>query len=154
MKNMIEYYYNIRIDELYNKKDYYFFDISGNYYIFKPYSNSLDRSNDIYNINMFLNNMIRMDNIILNRYNKPTTNINNVNNNVVNTQSEIITNNVNTSNQELYDTTSNINNSQVVVKKKKSGVKINEDLKIILILGLVLFIFILLMPTIYDIFFK
>ena len=49
---------------------------------------------------------------------------------------------------------SNINNSQVVVKKKKSGVKINEDLKIILILGLVLFIFILLMPTIYDIFFK
>ena len=79
MKNMIEYYYNIRIDELYNKKDYYFFDISGNYYIFKPYSNSLDRSNDIYNINMFLNNMIRMDNIILNRYNEPTTNINNVN---------------------------------------------------------------------------
>ena len=78
----------------------------------------------------------------------------NVNNNVVNTQSEIITNNVNTSNQELYDTTSNINNSQVVVKKKKSGVKINEDLKIILILGLVLFIFILLMPTIYDIIFK
>ena len=52
MKNMIEYYYNIRIDELYNKKDYYFFDTSGNYYIFKPYSNSLDRSNDIYNINM------------------------------------------------------------------------------------------------------
>ena len=79
MKNMIEYYYNIRIDELYNKKDYYFFDISGNYYIFKPYSNSLDRSNDIYNINMFLNNMISMDNIILNRYNEPTTNINNVN---------------------------------------------------------------------------
>ena len=55
MKNMIEYYYNIRIDELYNKKDYYFFDISGNYYIFKPYSNSLDRSNDIYNINYGLN---------------------------------------------------------------------------------------------------
>ena len=79
MKNIIEYYYNIRIDELYNKKDYYFFDINGSYYIFKPYSSSLERSNDIYNINMFLNNMIRMDNIILNRYNEPTTNINNIN---------------------------------------------------------------------------
>lgn len=77
MKNIIEYYYNIKIDKLYNKEDYYYFTIYDTNYILKPYTTVLDRSNDLYKLNTILSNNMNIDNIILNINNNPITSINN-----------------------------------------------------------------------------
>lgn len=77
MKNIIEYYYNIKIDKLYNKDDYYYFTIYDTNYILKPYTTVLDRSNDLYKLNTILSNNMNIDNIILNINNNPITSINN-----------------------------------------------------------------------------
>lgn len=76
MKNIIEYYYNLRIDELHNKDDNYYFNINNNNFIFKPYTGSIERSYDIYKLNSILSNKFNIDNIILNKYNNPLTKIN------------------------------------------------------------------------------
>ena len=75
MKNIIEFYYNINIDELHNKNDYYYFYINNNYYIFKLYQDDINRSNDIYNLNIYIINYINIDKIILNKYNSSTTKV-------------------------------------------------------------------------------
>ena len=38
MKNIIEYYYNLRIDELHNNNDVYYFDLNNNHFTFKQYT--------------------------------------------------------------------------------------------------------------------
>lgn len=76
MKNIIEYYYNIKIDKLYNKEDYFYFTIYDTNYILKPYTTVLDRSNDLYRLNNILSNSMIIDNIILNINNMPITSIN------------------------------------------------------------------------------
>ena len=77
MKNIIEFYYNIRIDEIHNKDDYYFFVLNKNHYIFKPYFDDIDKTLDIYKLNRLLSERINIDNIILNRYGNPITKVNN-----------------------------------------------------------------------------
>lgn len=76
MKNIIEYYYNLRIDELHNKDDNYYFNINNNNFIFKPYTGNIERSYDIYKLNSILSNKFNIDNIIPNKYNNPLTKIN------------------------------------------------------------------------------
>ena len=76
MKNIIEYYYNLRIDELHNKDDNYYFNINNNNFIFKPYTENIERSYDIYKLNTIMSNKFNIDNIILNKYNNPLTKIN------------------------------------------------------------------------------
>ena len=76
MKNIIEYYYNLRIDELHNKDDNYYFNINNNNFIFKPYTGNIERSYDIYKLNTIMSNKFSIDNIILNKYNNPLTKIN------------------------------------------------------------------------------
>ncbi|MGN1342079.1 MAG: hypothetical protein ACI4VL_02485 [Bacilli bacterium] len=77
MKNIIEFYYNIRIDEIHNKNDYYFFDVNKSHYIFKPYFDDIDKTLDIYKLNRLLSERTNIDNIILNRYGNPITKVNN-----------------------------------------------------------------------------
>ena len=77
MKNIIEFYYNIRIDEIHNKDDYYFFVLNKNHYIFKPYFDDIDKTLDIYKLNRLLSERININNIILNRYGNPITKVNN-----------------------------------------------------------------------------
>ena len=76
MKNIIEYYYNLRIDELHNKDDNYYFNINNNNFILKPYTGNIERSYDIYKLNTIMSNKFSIDNIILNKYNNPLTKIN------------------------------------------------------------------------------
>ena len=76
MKNIIEYYYNLRIDELHNKDDNYYFNINNNNFILKPYAGNIERSYDIYKLNTIMSNKFNIDNIILNKYNNPLTKIN------------------------------------------------------------------------------
>lgn len=77
MKNIIEFYYNIRIDEIHNKDDYYFFVLNKNHYIFKPFFDDIDKILDIYKLNRLLSERTNIDNIILNRYGNPITKVNN-----------------------------------------------------------------------------
>lgn len=76
MKNMIEYYYNIRIDNLYNDSDNYVFDINGKHFVFKLYNDNIDNSNDMYKLNSIVSNRLNVDSIVLNRFNSPLTKVN------------------------------------------------------------------------------
>ena len=78
MKNIIEFYYNIRIDTLHSKNDYYFFSINQKNYIFKPYQIDERLSNATYRINNILSQKININNIIPNKYNSPITKIENI----------------------------------------------------------------------------
>lgn len=78
MKNIIEFYYNIRIDEIHNKNDYYFFDINNKHFIFKPYFDDISKSLDIYKLNRLLSERIDVDNIIPNKFGDPITKVNNI----------------------------------------------------------------------------
>lgn len=75
MKNMIEYYYNIRIDKLYKKNDDYYFILNNSTYVLKLYMEDLSRSNDLYMLNTMLSNSMNIDSIILNINNAPISGI-------------------------------------------------------------------------------
>lgn len=77
MKNIIEFYYNIRIKTLHSKNDYYFFSINEKEYIFKPYYNDERLSDATYRLNNILSEKININNIIPNKYNNPITKIEN-----------------------------------------------------------------------------
>lgn len=77
MKNIIEFYYNIKIDTLHSKNDYYFFSINDKQFIFKPYYKDETVVNSIYRLNGMLSERINIDNIIQNKYNSPITKIEN-----------------------------------------------------------------------------
>lgn len=74
MKNMIEFYYNIKIKELQNTKDIYYFKANNNTFIFKPYQNNPDIIESQYR----LSNTLKLNNIIPNKYNSPLTIIDNI----------------------------------------------------------------------------
>lgn len=78
MKNLIEFYYNIKIYEIHNKNDYYFFDINNNHFIFKPYFDDISKSLDIYKLNRLLAERIEVDNIIPNKFGDPITKVNDI----------------------------------------------------------------------------
>jgi hypothetical protein len=77
MKNIIEFYYNIKIDKLHSKNDYYFFSIHNENYIFKPYYKDESSAESSYRLSNILSERINIDNIIPNKYNNPITNIEN-----------------------------------------------------------------------------
>lgn len=77
MKNIIEFYYNIRINELHNKDDYYFFDIDNKSFLFKPFYYNDKLSSDMFKLNLMLSQNTNVDNIILNKYNSVVTLVNN-----------------------------------------------------------------------------
>lgn len=76
MKNIIEFYYNIRIHELHNTKDKFFFDFNNRHFIFEIFDGNINNVNEIYRLNYYLSNKCNIDRIILNRYNDPLTKIN------------------------------------------------------------------------------
>lgn len=76
MKNTIEFYYNIRINELHNRQDKFFFEIGKKFFILEEVENNPNLLNDIYKLNYYLKRRIDIDQIILNRYNSPSTKIN------------------------------------------------------------------------------
>ena len=76
MKNIIEYYYNLRIDELHNTNDIYSFNLNNNHFTFKPYINNIDKSYDIYKLSSIISNKLNVDRIIPNKYNNPLTKVN------------------------------------------------------------------------------
>ena len=78
MKNIIEYYYNIRIDKLHNNSDIYYFNVNNNSFIFKPFIDNPDKSYDIYRLNSILGSKLNVDSIIPNKYNNPITRVNNI----------------------------------------------------------------------------
>ena len=63
MKNIIEYYYNLRIDELHNNNDVYNFDLNNNHFTFKPYTDNIDKSYDIYKLNTIISNKLNIEQI-------------------------------------------------------------------------------------------
>jgi len=77
MKNMIEFYYSIKIESIQNNNNTYFFNIKNNNFIFKPYYNNPNIIEDIYKLNNYIGNHISIDKIIANKYNTPITIIHN-----------------------------------------------------------------------------
>ena len=79
MKNTIDYYYNIRINELIKtEKDYYFY-LNNNEYHLIQYNRPLEDINALYKLNInMLNRNIIVHQIILNKDNIPITIINNI----------------------------------------------------------------------------
>lgn len=77
MKNMIEYYYNIKIDTIHTKDDYYLFKLNNKNYIFKPYYHNNIIAEAHLRLNNMLYNNIWINNIIPNKYNSPITIIEN-----------------------------------------------------------------------------
>lgn len=77
--------------------------------------------------------------------------INNLENGNINSEQNFVqTDNV----QQLYDTTSYINDSNKTIEKKpkKASVKINPELKSIVIIAIVLLVAMAFIPTIFDIY--
>lgn len=77
MKNIIEFYYNIKIKELHSKNDYYFFHINNNNFIFKPYQKDINKIESLYRLSNTLSKTINIDNIIPNKENSLITIIEN-----------------------------------------------------------------------------
>ena len=77
MKNMIEYYYDIKIDTIRTKDEYYTFNIKNKNYIFKPYYHNTLTAEAHLRLNNILYNNIPINNIIPNKYNSPITIIDN-----------------------------------------------------------------------------
>ena len=77
MKNIIEFYYNIRVDTLHSKDDYYSFNLDNIEYIFKPYYKKEVIANSMYRLSSILSDRINIDNVIPNKYNSPITKVDN-----------------------------------------------------------------------------
>lgn len=75
MKNIIKYYYNIKIDKITKEEDNYIIISNNNHYILKQYNNDPNKINEQYKLNQYINNQIIINNIILNKYNNIITNI-------------------------------------------------------------------------------
>lgn len=76
MKNIIEFYYNIKLDNIQSKDNTYTFTINNQNYILKPYYKDENTANCCYRLNTMLNSL-PLNNIIPNKYNNPITLIEN-----------------------------------------------------------------------------
>ena len=75
MKNILEFYYNLSLEEeILNRNGNYYFVINNNSFVFRPFygNNSID---DIYKLNNYLSNFSYIDKIILNKFNSPITKV-------------------------------------------------------------------------------
>lgn len=73
MKNIIEFYYNIKIDTIHNKNNNYIFNINNQNYIFKPYYKDENTADCCFRLNSMLSETVPLNNIIPNKYNSPIT---------------------------------------------------------------------------------
>lgn len=79
MKNILAYYYGFHTDEISHKENKYFFEYSGNKYVFEPFNRPLSDIDCLYKINreMIKRNLL-VHEIILNKENKILTYVNNI----------------------------------------------------------------------------
>ena len=77
MKNMIEFYYNIKINNIQKKDNIYSFTLNNHNYILKPYYKDQTTINSCYRLGTILNNSLPLNNIIPNKYNNPISIIDN-----------------------------------------------------------------------------
>ena len=77
MENIINYYYNITIENIIKQNNNLYFSSNGNKYCFRIFSNNINLIKDIYNLNNYLSTFILIDKIILNKYNEILTEYNN-----------------------------------------------------------------------------
>lgn len=77
MENIINYYYNITIENIIKQNDNLYFSSNGNKYCFRIFSNNINLIKDIYNLNNYLSAIILIDKIILNKDNEILTEYNN-----------------------------------------------------------------------------
>ena len=79
MKNNIMYYYNIRIDNITQNNNNYYFTINNDNYCFTIYTRDIKESNEIYKLNKYmLSSNILVHEIIPNKYTYVVTIINNI----------------------------------------------------------------------------
>lgn len=78
MKNMIEYYYNIKLDKVQYKDNTYTFILNNKPYILKPYYKDENTINSCYRLGTMLNNTLPLNNIIPNKYNNIVSIIDNI----------------------------------------------------------------------------
>lgn len=79
MKNNIMYYYNLRIDNITQNNDNYYFTINNDNYCFTIYTRDIKESNEIYKLNKYmLSSNILVHEIIPNKDNYVVTIINNI----------------------------------------------------------------------------
>lgn len=78
MKNIINYYYNLNILDLYEIDDKYYFTINNNSYIFMPFNRLRDEVKSIYNLYIeLISRKIFTNELINNKMNEIITQINN-----------------------------------------------------------------------------
>ena len=76
MKNILEFYYNLYLEEeILNKNGNYYFVINNNSFVFKPFYGNNNSIDDIYKLNNYLSNFSYIDKIILNKFNSPITKV-------------------------------------------------------------------------------
>lgn len=79
MKNNIMYYYNLKIDNITQNNNNYYFTINNDNYCFTIYTRDIKESNEIYKLNKYmLSSNILVHEIILNKDNYVVTIINNI----------------------------------------------------------------------------
>ena len=79
MKNNIMYYYNLRIDNITQNNNNYYFTINNDNYCFTIYTRDIKESNEIYKLNKYmLSSNILVHEIIPNKDNYVVTIINNI----------------------------------------------------------------------------
>ncbi len=77
MRNILNFYYNMQVDNIEDISGTYFFTADQRNYYFTPYYNNT-KIEDIYLLNNYLINHFEIDKIILNRDNSPITHYNNI----------------------------------------------------------------------------
>lgn len=105
-------------------------------------------NNDV-NVNGILGNNLDKNDIVMPSYNTEQQNIQNI------TMPEYAAPADNTNKVDevqLHDTTNSINDRVIAKKTKKSQFKINKDVLSIYLIALILFIVIMLSPTIFELF--
>ena len=76
MKNILEFYYNLSLEEeILNRNGNYYFVINNNSFVFRPFYGNNNSIDDIYKLNNYLSNFSYIDKIILNKFNSPITKV-------------------------------------------------------------------------------
>ena len=76
MKNILEFYYNLSLEEeILNRNGNYYFVINNNSFVFRLFYGNNNSIDDIYKLNNYLSDFSYIDKIILNKFNSPITKV-------------------------------------------------------------------------------